>query len=466
MVAERGVYDTNTTYTIITTTGTVSGTFGSVISEYAFLTPTLGYDAQNVFLTLTYNNVDFAGHAATANQAAVAWSAQALGSGSKVYDAVLELSDQNAGRAFDALSGEAYASVGTVIQQQSIYLRDAVSGRLRQSLSAPGAAPLAYRPGPQTAALAEGLAPTLWAQGYGGWGDTSSNGNAANISNTVGGFLMGADVAMAENARAGLFAGYSRSDFDVSGRASSGSINNVDLGLYAGARIGAVALRGGASYTWHELSMSRTVVLPGFWEPSKGSDTTGTAQLFGELGYDMEVGALAFEHLIGLAYVNVSGASLNEQGGAAALAVSTDAMSTFYTTLGVRLATTVDVGGQALTPYATLGWLHAFGDVTPTATMQFSRGATPFTISGVPVAEDALLLEAGLSYALSPTAQIGASYAGQLASGAALNAFTHSSPSSSEGRAVGAVRETPPGARQRARLRSAGPAVLWERRVS
>lgn len=49
---------------------------------------------------------------------------------------------------------------------------------------------------------------------------------------------------------------------------------------------------------------------------------------------------------------------------------------------------------------------------------------TPFTISGVPVAEDALLLEAGLSYALSPTAQSGASYAGQLARGAALNAFT------------------------------------------
>lgn len=421
--AVPGDYAANSRYAILTA-GSVTGTFTGVTENYAFLDAALSYDPTNVFLTLTYTGASFATYARTPNQLGTAVAAQALGDGNAIYDALLMLPENAVPAAFDALSGEAYASVSSVLQQQSIYVRDAVSGRLRQALTAPGVSPLAYGPGPVKAPLAEGYAPTLWAQGYGGWGNTNGNGNAATISNTIGGFLMGADVSVAENARAGLFGGYSRSTFDVDGRSSSGSANNVDLGLYAGAQFGAVALRGGAAYTWHDLSMSRSVVFPGFAESLKGSDTTGTAQVFGEIGYDVEVGAIAFEPFLGLAYVNVSGASLGEEGGAAALSVATDDMSTFYSTLGVRLATTVEVGGRTLTPYATLGWQHAFGDVTPTATNQFADGLTPFSVSGVPVAEDALLVEAGLSYALSPNAQIGATYAGQLAGDAAQNAFT------------------------------------------
>ena len=421
--AVPGDYAANSRYAILTA-GSVTGTFTGVTENYAFLDGALSYDPTNVFLTLTYTGASFATYARTPNQLGTAVAAQALGDGNAIYDALLLLPENAVPAAFDALSGEAYASVSSVLQQQSIYVRDAVSGRLRQALTAPGVSALAYGPGPVKAPLAEGYAPTLWAQGYGGWGNTNGNGNAATISNTIGGFLMGADVSVAENARAGLFGGYSRSTFDVDGRSSSGSANNVDLGLYAGAQFGAVALRGGAAYTWHDLSMSRSVVFPGFAESLKGSDTTGTAQVFGEIGYDVEVGAIAFEPFLGLAYVNVSGASLGEEGGAAALSVSTDDMSTFYSTLGVRLATTVEVGGRTLTPYATLGWQHAFGDVTPTASNQFAGGLTPFSVSGVPVAEDALLVEAGLSYALSPNAQIGATYAGQLAGDASQNAFT------------------------------------------
>ncbi|WP_425104392.1 autotransporter domain-containing protein [Ancylobacter sp.] len=424
VVAVPGKYEVDTKYAILTATGGVTGNFGSVTENYAFLDAALESDTNNIYLLLHYNGVSFADYALTKNQFSTATAAQTLGGGNAIYDALLLLPENAAPAAFDALSGEAYASVSSVLQQQSIYVRDAVSGRLRQALTAPGVSPLAYGPGPVKAQLAEGYTPNLWAQGYGGWGNSWSNGNAASISNTIGGFLMGADVSVAENARAGLFGGYSRSTFDVDGRSSSGSANNYDLGLYAGAQFGAVALRGGAAYTWHDLSMSRSVVFPGFAESLKGSDTTGTAQVFGEIGYDLDVGSIAFEPFLGLAYVNVSGASLGEEGGAAALSVSTDEMSTFYSTLGVRLATTVEVGGRTLTPYATLGWQHAFGDVTPSSTMQFAGGLTPFTVSGVPVAEDALLLEAGLSYALSANAQIGATYAGQLAGDASQNAFT------------------------------------------
>ena len=52
VLAQNGTYARNTTYTILNATGGVSGTYSGVTSNFAFLTPSLTYDANNVFLTL------------------------------------------------------------------------------------------------------------------------------------------------------------------------------------------------------------------------------------------------------------------------------------------------------------------------------------------------------------------------------------------------------------------------------
>ena len=52
VLAQPGSYGTSTTYTILNATGGVTGTYSGVTSNFAFLTPSLAYDANNVFLTL------------------------------------------------------------------------------------------------------------------------------------------------------------------------------------------------------------------------------------------------------------------------------------------------------------------------------------------------------------------------------------------------------------------------------
>ncbi|MFX7883240.1 autotransporter domain-containing protein, partial [Acinetobacter baumannii] len=59
-----------------------------------------------------------------------------------------------------------------------------------------------------------------------------------------------------------------------------------------------------------------------------------------------------------------------------------------------------------------LGWRYAFGDVTPLASLALA-GGNAFTISGVPIARDAAVIEAGLDFAVSPTAIFGITYGGQ-----------------------------------------------------
>jgi outer membrane autotransporter protein len=62
-----------------------------------------------------------------------------------------------------------------------------------------------------------------------------------------------------------------------------------------------------------------------------------------------------------------------------------------------------------------LGWRHAYGDVTPEASLAFS-GMGDFEISGLPIARDAALLEAGLDVDLTPATTFGLTYQGQIAS--------------------------------------------------
>ncbi len=151
---------------------------------------------------------------------------------------MLQLSASAAPAAFDALSGEVYASASTVMQQQSIYLREAVGTRVRQGLAGQSGG------GQSTAKLAPGYDATVWAQGYGGWGQVAGDGNAASLDSSIAGFLMGVDAAVTSSARVGLVGGYSRSTLNVNSRSSSGDIDNYDVGLYGGTQFGALSLFG------------------------------------------------------------------------------------------------------------------------------------------------------------------------------------------------------------------------------
>ncbi len=56
--------------------------------------------------------------------------------------------------------------------------------------------------------------------------------------------------------------------------------------------------------------------------------------------------------------------------------------------------------------------------MTPSAALAFQDGGAAFAIAGVPLAEDAALVEAGFDLPLTPWATVGVSYIGQLADSA------------------------------------------------
>lgn len=131
VLAGAGNYAQQTQYTILTAAGGRSGTFAGVTSNLAFLDPALGYDANNVYLTMTRNGTSFTNVGLTWNQVSAGGGVESLGPGNPVHNAALSLSADQARNAFDQLSGEIHASARTALIEDSRFLRNAVNDRLR-----------------------------------------------------------------------------------------------------------------------------------------------------------------------------------------------------------------------------------------------------------------------------------------------------------------------------------------------
>ena len=423
------------TYTVITTGGGVTGNAPAVaIADFPFLFFRAWDDGLNGYLTTARSTTAFADLATTRNEKAVAGALDTVAAGNPLWQQAVGSSEAQARAGFTSLGNAAiHASAQTALVEESWLLRSAANDRLRSALGAVGAAPMATMSYGFTADLAPtttGPMPALrsdrfavWGQGYGAWGRGGGDGNAARLSRSTGGLMVGADLAVFDNLRFGALAGYSRSTFDAKGTSASGESDNYHLGLYGGGQWGALALRSGASYTWHAIETSRSVAFANFSDRLRADYNAGTAQIFGELGYRIDLGRVAFEPFVGLAYVNLHTDGLREVGGAAALSARGDDTNVGYATLGLRAATSLDLNGMALTLRGGLAWRHAFGDVDPARTLAFAGGSSPFTITGLPIARNAALVEAGLDLAIGPSATLGLSYNGQLAADAQDHSF-------------------------------------------
>ena len=262
----------------------------------------------------------------------------------------------------------------------------------------------------------------FWTRAYGAWGNFNGDGNAATADRDLGGFVSGMDAQLSGSWRAGLATGASFSSIDVDARYSSADVESYTLGSYLGGMAGAFALRGGGMWAWSDIDTSRTVVFPGFFERHTASYDADTGQIFGEIAYPTQMMGMGVEPFGGLAYVSIDSDSFKEHGGAlASLRGSAEDQDVGYTSLGLRMASTMMFGGMQVVPHLSAAWLHAFDDVTPGASLASATTGIGFAVTGVPLAEHSALIDAGLDLALGPNTTAGVSYSGQFGDGVTDN---------------------------------------------
>ncbi|HXJ00517.1 MAG TPA: autotransporter domain-containing protein, partial [Micropepsaceae bacterium] len=405
-VGTGGSYTIGSQYMLLTAAGGVSGTFSNltVAGSFGATRPRVAYDANDIFIVLDPNAISPFLVNPTLNQSRIAAAIDnSLSGGNLDLIALFNLPASQLPAGLDALSGEIHASLRSALIEDSRFVRQAVMERL--SSSASQIAPAQGTDGPSE--------PAFWLQGFGSWGRFGSNGNAAAVDRNTGGFVAGVDAWAGGAWRVGAAAGYSRSDLSADARASSASVDTVHVAAYGGTAYGAWNLRLGGAYAWHSIHTERDIAFTGFADSDSAHYHGETGQAFGEVRYDIGLGALKVEPFAGLSYVRLHTSSLAESGSVAALTGPRNTTDLPYSSLGIASAEPMMMEGKAVTLHGSLAWQHALQDVVPSASLAFASTGASFTASGVSLARDSALVDAGFDLQLRPNATIGLAYSGQ-----------------------------------------------------
>jgi outer membrane autotransporter protein len=380
--------------------GAITGGFSEIDSGSPFISFSATLDGGDLELIAAHTAGSFAAIAQTPNQHAAGAALDQISMGVPTGPAgflaniLSNATADQVSASLDTLSGDAYPSVRGRLADESHFLRDAMLDRSHGEAGAAGA---------------DGAA--VWATPFGSWGRTGGDGNAAGLSETARGFFIGADTLLAGGWRAGAVAGYSGSDFNIGGRSSSASSDNYHLGLYGERQVGGFGVTLGGAYSWHDIALQRSALIPGDTEALRANPRAGTAQVFGEASYRIGGSPGAFEPFADVAFVDVRTNGFSETGGPAALSADAATTETTFTTLGLRASAEQVLGGADVILAADAGWRHAFGDILPTDAFQIA-GSQPFVIAGLPIARDEGVVEADVGVRFAPNGTLSAIYAG------------------------------------------------------
>ncbi|OWT80780.1 autotransporter outer membrane beta-barrel domain-containing protein [Achromobacter sp. HZ28] len=469
-ISANGNYTTAVPYSVMSAGGGITGNFDHVASDLAFLDGKVTNNGNELTLTLQRKEVTdpgapsgddaggtapqggttgggasggtsggsggtrpmtFADAAGSRNQRAAANALESLGSGNALYRQVENLAAGQPQSVFKALSGEAHASTAATLRAGADTARALPLEHFRANLSANllAGAPTAQAGTSDVASnlgsLPASSAKPAWAQLYGTWQTFGGGGDAARVTQNTTGIFVGGDQAVGGGWRAGGALGYGETHSRAGEVSSKADISNYSATVYGGRSFATGAGRlnflAGGSYTWHDIDTNRSIDTSGFSQSLKSSYGASTGQLFTELGYALPVtGALTLEPFAGVAWSDLRTRGFSESGGSAALSGEGDRNTLTTTTLGLRSRTSFALGSLEGTLRGTLGWRHAFGDVTTHSTLAF-QGSDSFTVAGVPQARDGALVELSADVAVSRNVSLGLAYGGEFGGGNTQN---------------------------------------------
>jgi YVTN family beta-propeller protein/autotransporter-associated beta strand protein len=434
VLAQSGTYARNTTYTILNASGGVSGAYSSVTSNFAFLTPSLSYDSNNVYLLLFQNSSAFAAGAQTANQYAVGTvldqvNTSATGDLNTVLNALSVLSNTQGPAALNAISGQPYADFGTMNVQGGMMFMNAVGQQMAMARGGGSTG------GGQRQALAQACeiencdaaSPWgAWATAIGGLGNVAGNGNSSTLTYNFGGAAAGIDYRLDPRFLVGFGAAYAAGNQWVDsfmGRGWTDSVSFMAYGSFTQQGFYTDALAG---YAYSGNQMQRQIIIPGL-QPRTANGSTGANQFLGqvEAGYKVPVFAPAFASLTPFGRFQVSTVNqngLSEWGSANSLNLNVAQQTTnsLRTTLGADLAGAIGLGDtRMLNLDLRLGWLHEYADIGRPITATFAGApSNAFTVYGATPQRDSAVIGFSASTAITEAAQLYLRYDGEISTGA------------------------------------------------
>ena len=280
---------------------------------------------------------------------------------------------------------------------------------------------------------------SVWMSGYGQWTALSGDDEAPGLDENQYGVLFGADYAFDDNWFAGLAGGYfsSNGNLDDWGDRTGSSVNydGLQVAAYGGYDNSVYYVRGVLAYGNYQGDSQREIDTTGLVQglgthgQLTGDLASDVFSFYGETGYRFAIAdSASLTPYLGLNLATATLDGFTEDDGdgtGAALEVHDSDADSVASVVGLRLNGDMAAGSGVFTPALSVAWMHEFGDTAQSVNMSFAdvSGST-FSSTGSEVARDSVLVDAGATFSMDDTFDLGLYYNGQFNEDYSANAVS------------------------------------------
>jgi subtilase-type serine protease len=380
------------TFTVLTATEGVVGTFASVTTDLAFLKASAAYTPQAVSATL--ERKPFAEAAENRVQASVgaALDAHVSDYTNPLIAKLLAVTDgpaalqQVSGAGLSAARTQASSAVGLFSTALSTEMGRFITPFERSALSYGEDTRLKTTAFKKIEQKAEPIPDgRVWAQGLGGVDTLRADSKSGAPSERMSqfGFAAGLDRALSPNLRVGFAGAGGQSVTKVTSLATTSDVSWGQGGLYALMTNGALYAKTSLSVGYLTAKTERTVTAFGTPEKATGEFSSLLYAARIEVGQRFELKPAGVTPFLAFEPSLVAQNAYNEKAATPiALGFGKSTANALPATLGVKLDAAVHLGDVRLTPSATLGWVHNFAKAASISPFFSALPGSTFTIPG------------------------------------------------------------------------------------
>ncbi|HYX01617.1 MAG TPA: autotransporter domain-containing protein, partial [Reyranella sp.] len=429
-----GLFAPRTTYTLLTTTGGLSGGFSSSSASLSspFLQPAFTSDANNLYLSLTING--FLAAAQTPLQAAVGGAIDssvysASGDYATVLGTLANLSSAQIPAILTSLSGMNYSGFSnSMVQGAQLFMNNFLA---QASSANRGAGKIALAEACQVTCDATERKWGAWGGGLGGLGTVGAGQPLGGVTYNLGGFAAGIDRKITDTTLAGVTVGYTGGSQWVSGFSGQGYTDTVYAGLYGGYFQGPAYLDGVVGYAYSANQLARPIQIPGL-AARTATGQPGANQVYGQVegGWRFDIGTAAGAFVTPFARLQGYSGTLNAftESGAQSVDLSVAAQTTnsLRTVLGAQVGGAMDLGWRdKLAVQLRLGWSHEYADTNRPVNAAFvGAPSAPFTTYGISPQRDGVVVGLSADTAIADAAALYLRYEGNISGQDSSHALT------------------------------------------
>lgn len=371
-------------YGVLQADAGINGQFTSI--DHRQFSPFLSFTQTREAHTLGFDvgrGLPLVAAATNANQRATAHAADGLDISHTLAQRLTSLFPNEATRALDQLSGDLHPGIQSVMIEDSRVIREAALQRARSA-------------GDNTSRPSGSAGQAVWVQSIHSNGRLDGDGNAARISHSRKGVMIGADHDFEHGTRAGVVLASTEGSV-TSANAGKATIDTYQIGVHAGHTWGAFGLYGGVAYARNPIQTKRRVSFSDIDDSLSTRYVNHTRQLFTEGNYRWELGPWDVQPYLQFAHVSTRSAGFSETAGISALKGKPASQAVNLNTGGVRLS--LDMGKTSMGPSwlslnGGVAYTRASGDLSPTVDASW-QGASSMRIAGAPLNRSVVNMNAG-----------------------------------------------------------------------